>query len=177
MAVEIFQVLPNGEEYFRPTQQMDRRDHCQALPGKISKAGLFAELFNVQFSQLAERKIGVRQSLCHQLTLPGLLITGCQRVQRFMPTTQNLRIRLPQELELSLPSIEVTESDESSVERSCRYCSHFDHGANGFIRGDGQNGDPSDVCLRKLNSLLYASSASSCRCRNRCQRLSIQACR
>ena len=177
MAVEIFQVLPNGEEYFGPTQQMDRRDPCQALPGKISKSGLFAELFNVQFSQLAERKIGVRQSPCQQLTLPGLLITGCQRVQRFMPTTQNLRIRLPQELQFSLPSIEVTKGDESSTERRCGHCSNFDHGANGFISGDGQNGHSSDLCLHKLNALRYAVSESSCRCRNRCQRLSIQACR
>lgn len=53
MIVEIFQVLPNGEEYFRPSQQMLRRDACQALLGKISKAGLSAELFNVKFSQLA----------------------------------------------------------------------------------------------------------------------------
>lgn len=177
MIVEIFQILSNGEEYFRPTQQMGRRDPCQALLGKTSKVGLFAELFNVQFSQLTERKIGIRQPLCHQLTLPALLITRCQRVQRFMPTIQDLRIRLPQELQFSLPSIEIIKGDESSVERRCRYCLNFDHSAPGFIRGDGQNGYPSDVCLRKLNALLYAVSARSCRCRNRCHRLSIQACR
>jgi hypothetical protein len=53
MIVEIFQVLPDGEEYFRPTQQVFRRDPCQALLGKISKVGLSAELFNVKLSQLA----------------------------------------------------------------------------------------------------------------------------
>jgi hypothetical protein len=106
-----------------------------------------------------------------------LLITGCQRVQRFMPTIQNLRIRLPQELQFSVPSIEVTESDESSTKRRCRYCLNFAHGANGFIRGDEQNGHSSGLCLRKLNALRYGVSPSSCRCRNRCQRLSIQACR
>ena len=77
-----------------------------------------------------------------------LLTSGCQQVQRFMPTTKDLLNRLPQELELSLPSIEVTKISESPEEKRCRYCLNFDHGAHGFIRGDGQNGNPSDVCFR-----------------------------